>query len=548
MTKGVVVREEHSFMSCLFFQLQKHLKTTFFCLNFIILLLSYWRFFKVHYSADTYVVYSHDESLVSIINSRPLGYVAGKLNYFFNLNQADAQWFVTLLFLLVISVCVAYLACSFCAISVRNEVSKRIEQKSEEWVNMKLFCVNISSMLVIGAVIDLAVLVIFVNGFFLDWMRFPECYIQLYAPSIVLITLAFLFTFYKKADEKRHARWIKVAIMLLLASWFYQAVLFIYLQLVLGALLICSTNEFRSAIKDAIVCLLVVVVVGVLSIVISKLVFKSFVHFGLLVPEVSLRKSVSSLTDIKENVLFVASNFKSLMLNGYGNAPKCLLPVSFLVASICLLFKLARAYSKKVHIIVAMVYMAVVFMLAFSTQFITKDHDLSPRTLVGIYVALSVFLIVGISIKGRKHPVNAISAIVIGVVLFANLYICNVGTKAELALNGQERIYCDLVQGEIDEYESASGNEITKIIRATDAAPSKNMEDIGCEPFDSRNWNIGTTWSTTYMINFYEGRNYTNEEMTVTDKERLFGNVNYDSFDAGKQMVFEGDALYLLVY
>lgn len=50
------------------------------------------------------------------------------------------------------------------------------------------------------------------------------------------------------------------------------------------------------------------------------------------------------------------------------------------------------------------------------------------------------------------------------------------------------------------------------------------------------------------MINEYEGTAYANEEMSAEDKERLFGNVNYDSFDPVAEMAFEGDKLYLLVY
>ena len=121
-------------------------------------------------------------------------------------------------------------------------------------------------------------------------------------------------------------------------------------------------------------------------------------------------------------------------------------------------------------------------------------------------------------------------------------------TKAELTFNNQERIYSNMVQSEIDKYEQQSGNKVNKIVRTQDADPSRNLEAFDCGPFDYRVWNVAVSWTTTYMINIYENKDYKNEEMQAADKERLFGNANYDTFDPSKQMVFDGDTLYLLVY
>ena len=547
--------------------LQTHPKTTFSCINFIILLLAYWRFFNVHYSVDTYTVYSGDDPLGHFTNSRPLGYLAAKLTQFLNLENPETQWIVTLLFLVVIAICAAHLACRYSALLTCGTARNQNNVKP-------IRSINTTNKLLTCTTINLSIILIFTNGFFLDWMRFVECYTVLYAPATALMSLAFLFTFPEKSTETNHSpakqkmqvitrhsqkntifeksnnfsRWAKTAAMLLLSSWFYQPVLFIYLQLALGAALITSTQNFRAAIKDALTCLLVVLIVGIISIAVSKLIFKSLVQFGVLNSNTAMRESVSSLQDVKENILFVASNFKSLMRNGCDNAPKYLLPICFFVSAICLAFSLASTYRKKAHLIVALICMVSIFALAFSTHYITKAHDFSPRTLVGVYAALSSLLIATLCIKGTKKPVLAVCAAVILVALISNISLCNAGTKAELALNDQEHAYSDLVQQEIDEYERTTGDEITKIVRTSDAAPSKNMEDFGCEPFNTRSWNIAVYWTTVFMINIYENRTYEYKEMSAADKERLFGNVNYDAFDAEKQMVFEGNTLYLLVY
>lgn len=590
--------------------LQTHPKTTFSCINFIILMLAYWRFFNVHYSADTYVVYYLDDSSVNIINSRPLGFLAAKLNYLFNINQPNAEFGVTLFFLLVLAICAALLAYKYCRlfeISAASENRKRRNSDTEK--ERKLYSKNETKQLLhpetnimqsnffTCLTINLAVILIFTNTYFIDWMRFVECYTMIYAPAIALMTLAFLFTFKEKpittkgksginkissthkiqpnhpnpnnnpvslkpnlisssctlAAHISTGNWIKAGIMLLLASWFYQQALFIYLQLVLGALLISSTYNFRGAIKNAIICVLVVLIVGILSIIVSKLVFLAAIHFGVLAPDAKMRESISSLGDIKNNILFILSNMKTLLRDGCGVTIKYFFPACFFVTGICLLAALISAYDKKprvivTRLIVAFIFIAAILVLIFSSHLIAKSNDISARTLVGVYAALSSLLIATLCIKGTKKPVLAVCAAVILVALISNISLCNAGTKAELAINEQEHAYSDLVQQEIDEYERTTGNEITKIVRTSDAAPSKNMEDFGCEPFNTRSWNIAVYWTTVFMINIYENRTYEYEEMSAADKERLFGNVNYDAFDAEKQMIFEGNTLYLLVY
>ncbi len=358
---------------------------------------------------------------------------------------------------------------------------------------------------------------------------------------------------HKKPDSKKRKRlyivqWVKAGLLLLLASWFYQPVLFMYMQFVLAGLLVASTKNMRSAIKNAFVCVLVVVVVGVISIAVSKYVFIAFMNAGAFDPQVQMRGSISSVQDIKDSISFVASNFSSIMVDGISNEPKYLMPICFLVVGACSVIALAGSFNKKAYFAVGILCLLVIFLLAFAPQFISKEHNIAPRTLLGVYVALAALSAVCLCLKSIKSPACILTTIVIAVALVANIYICNVGTKAELTFNNQERIYSNMVQSEIDKYEQQSGNKVNKIVRTQDADPSRNLEAFDCGPFDYRVWNIAVSWTTTYMINIYENKDYKNEEMQAADKERLFGNVNYDTFDPSKQMVFEGDTLYLLVY
>ncbi len=161
--------------------------------NLCALVAAYWLFFNVHYSADTYITYALDDSLVHIRNSRPLGYLAAKAGYLLGLNSASTQPFVTGAFLLILALCTTYIANT-----ISNYLAPEDRSAAKAWA------------------FDLAILLIFVNGFFLDWLRFPEVCLVLYGPTIVLLAFALRFTFTEKAkDRKPWTRWTVVTLLLL---------------------------------------------------------------------------------------------------------------------------------------------------------------------------------------------------------------------------------------------------------------------------------------------------------------------------------------------
>ncbi len=198
-------------------QLRKHPRVVFTCINLVVLFLAYWRFcFNVHFSMDTYAVYDVDDAITNIRNGRVLGFVIGKLNYLLNLSNTNVQLAITALFLLVLAICAANLAYRFCAFKASNKASRNKNNKVQAQANnfkhsayanpksvnsrknlpspQKAFPFSFST----GLVINLAIVLIFTNGFFLDWMRFVECYTMLYAPAIILLTAAVLLTFNNK--------------------------------------------------------------------------------------------------------------------------------------------------------------------------------------------------------------------------------------------------------------------------------------------------------------------------------------------------------------
>lgn len=196
---------------------RKHPRVVFTCINLVVLFLAYWRFcFNVHFSMDTYAVYDVDDAITNIRNGRVLGFVIGKLNYLLNLSNTNVQLAITALFLLVLAICAANLAYRFCAFKASNKASRNKNNKVQAQANnfkhsayanpksvnsrknlpspQKAFPFSFST----GLVINLAIVLIFTNGFFLDWMRFVECYTMLYAPAIILLTAAVLLTFNNK--------------------------------------------------------------------------------------------------------------------------------------------------------------------------------------------------------------------------------------------------------------------------------------------------------------------------------------------------------------
>ena len=508
-------------------------------LNLLLLLLSYGALLRVHYSGDTYIVYALDDSLVNIRNGRPLGYLFAKGAYFLNLQRATVQPLMTVLFLVLISVCVAVLAAHVALCCEKEEL-----------------CSPIALSLARLFLVDLAVLIVFVNGFFLDWMRFPECYVMIYGPALFFTFAALYLTVSVLSNRHRTgkslaAKWLAIALCLLLSSWCYQVSLFLYLQLAIGIALAESTRRFEYAACTAVRSGIAVVLAGLLSSIGAKVIYLTFVSRGMIDPSLPVRTSVLSLEAIAENARFILENLRYVLIDGLGSNLPYLLPLALCASLFGALYSVISV--NRNHLLRAVVSaFAIVAILAlvFAVQLISANHDLSARTLLGAFGAISGLLLV--SICGEKPEsckmFLTVDFVILLTVLVAGMIACRIGSRVELQINEQERWYSGVVESAIREYEDETGNVVTTIVRASDAAPSLRREPIDAPLFCDRTWSIATYWTTTYMINEYEGTSYVNREMSHEDKERLFGGANYDSFDPAVEMAFEGDKLYLLVY
>lgn len=507
-------------------------------LNMGVLLLSYGTFLRVHYSGDTYAVYARDDSLVNIRNGRPLGFLFAKGAYLLNIQKAAVQPLMTVLFLLLISTCVAVVA---------GHLISGGDSSAD--------CARASRFKVLLA--DLALLILFVNGFFLDWMRFPECYVMIYGPALFFVFCALYVTATILADErardarKKALRWLVVVICLLLSSWCYQVTLFIYLQLAIGVSLSESTRRFEHAARTAVCSAFAVLAAGLLSMIGAKAAYALFVARGMVDPSLPVRESALSLEMIAGNSLFVLENLSHVFVGGMdSNLPYLLLFTTAAPLAGALLLTVRSNGGQPLRMLLSLLAIAAMLSMMFAVQIISANHDMSARTLLGCFGAISGLLLMSICAKWPEpsKAAQVLSVAVITVVLIAGIVVCRIGTRVELQINEQERWYAEMVETAIRDYENETGCIVTTISRTSDSSPSMGRDPVNAPLFRDRAWSIATYWTTTNMINEYEGTAYANEEMSAEDKERLFGNVNYDSFDPVAEMAFEGDKLYLLVY
>lgn len=505
--------------------------------NVAILLFSYGFFLHVHYSGDTYIVYSLDDSLVNIRNGRPLGFLLAKVAYSLGLQNASVQPLVTFFAFVLISGCVAALA---------FHIAQSFKLTSI-WP-------NIGGALVF---VDLALLIIFVNGYFLDWMRFPERYIMIYGPawSLGMIGLYLTVSLLTAGDgfskSKSTIYWLAICFSLLLSSWCYQVILFFYLQITVALSLAVSTHCYKCAVRSVLTGVLVVLLVSLCSSFGAKGIYNLFIARDLIDPSLPVRSTVASLGAILDNLVFLVNNLWPILLNGQNTAVRYMPLFGIASSAICAAHVLVKARKgQPLKFVVDLAALVGIFLLAFSVQLLSASHDLSARTLVGFYVAISSYFLVFACVDGTEDNKRRIGFGygVAVLILICGIGACRIGTSVELEINSQERMYADQVQASIEEHEKATGESVRTICRTADSNPSPRREELETSLFNDERWNIATYWTTTYMINQYEGTDYLNEEMSDTDKARLFGDVNYDSFEPDKQIVFEGDKLYLLVY
>lgn len=104
--------------------------------------------------------------------------------------------------------------------------------------------------------------------------------------------------------------------------------------------------------------------------------------------------------------------------------------------------------------------------------------------------------------------------------------------------NTIEKTYANLYLSEINSYEKKSGKTIKSIEICTDSC---------CDTAQGENA-LTVKYAFDPLMEYISGREFTVKNMTDNQYKNQFENNDWKEYDSSKQLVFDGETMYLCVY
>ena len=257
-------------------------------------------------------------------------------------------------------------------------------------------------------------------------------------------------------------------------------------------------------------------------------------------------------------IFYVYREYINVLKHNYG-----LMPVYFLGLLVFILIALSLiclAYAKdKKKIVLFALFTIIIWLLPPSFAIVMATIYMPSRTLIGIFMALSVQMLMAykcvcVCISDRKVLFYFFQGIVL-IYAFVVLYSVQTMAADVLITNKMEMAQMRMMQNIIDEYEDETGNIVDTVavthlkngIYAYDKS-NTNMNYMG---YPSTHMVINKEWCDVVFLNYVNGKNYKRADIPEEDVERFFPDLNWEDFDTfnpTKQMVFEGNVLYWAQY
>ena len=106
-----------------------------------------------------------------------------------------------------------------------------------------------------------------------------------------------------------------------------------------------------------------------------------------------------------------------------------------------------------------------------------------------------------------------------------------------------------MVENEIENYEEETGNKVELIASRThEHARNAYSECLVNYRYTATHPALYDVWSQGQYVNYINGTDYECREMSDDEYDKIFPKHDYHAFDLDKQLVFEGNTLYWVVY
>ena len=481
-------------------------------INILVLWIAYGILLKIHYSVDSYPKLLQSPALDHLITGRPINYY---LTYTFfdllKLNMVEYQNIFFVVFILLIAISVSKLTFTF--YNIENTKSTR-----------RLILIN------------LAVIISFVNVFFLEYFLYPEAYLIW---GLIYYLSASSVCHFLKANCKFD--YLKALLFLLIAMNMYQAAVCHFAIWVVAGIII--KNKFKSKIKmfvDIGKAVLISIISGLSSIVISGI----FSLNGW-----SDSRAISlNVNIIKNNIIEIASQQGKIIFQSYNLLPKYFLSCLLLFLILFFMILCIKRKVKKSDICIFMIIIFGLYAFVYFPHILTATVWMPPRTIAMIFSICSMLLLFVTSLLRDEEitKMNVLIGITLLFIIINVNYIQRISiSQFEVNLLDKQRV--NQIKTYIEEYENKTGNDINAIASVKDIYPKWTYDGIEYAYFDTNISALKVDWGYIYIMNYYCDREFAVAEMDTQIYEQYFEGKNWDQFTPDEQLVFKDNILYMIM-
>lgn len=482
-------------------------------INLIFYLLTFGIFFRFHLSIDSYsTLYNILELPFHQVSSgRFFGALISFLLTRLGINVVLHQWFSTALLILSLSASTTILTLNFFHQKLSN--LQRI-------------------------IINLAFLIPGISVFFTEWFMFPEASYQI-GIGLFLCVLAII-----EVQRHKSLSSLLAFVLLFLSLSIYQV--FVEFFVIYAFCFICrdmGTAIVKKTIFRIVSFISIALGASILNIVVAKIVSNLFN-----VP-MSTRSAVFSVDVIKENITKLLALQPHLWKTGLGLLPKYIMLIFFLLlvgfVFHTVLLKGNLAIKQK---LIFLCLFAISLITSFVPHYISPAFWPAPRTLIALFACFALAILF-VNLYSKNQIVLYFLLIICFLFISINYAKIQRIGEDQIITNALDKSFALTIDEAIRDYESANNFKVSKIVTQNDASPQygyyQYVENI---TYDTNVSARVASWSTVPMINFYTGRNLVQFAGDPAVFEEKLNLDNMDALDLSKQVYFEEDTLYLVVY
>lgn len=386
-------------------------------------------------------------------------------------------------------------------------------------------------------IVNMGVLLTFVNGFINDWYGFPESMFSLYIPSM-------FFAFLAVAEGEKEGTLHKgLSLLFLIISYnSYPVVIGYYVFYMLLIIWLQQGGRInRKSIGGVLTALVSVMMTAISNVLLMKVIAPN-----------SPRYAQISIGNLPETAFQVSRQALKTLIDSNNQLPEYLfLSVLVMLTGIALAgLALAPAQEGKRKRIEQMLSLCIVLaggiLCVYVPHLLTVPVWITNRTVVALFSVFAVLAAV-IAFSVWNRLVEYTVAAVLTVFMLFNVYSVQNAAQELFAANAMQQNMALQIQEEIKDYEEASGVKVKYIGFVDDLYPSwiyPFATQTYCEQIPN---SYTVSWNRLDCLNYYTGQQY--EEIAPPDDIRIqFSGKNWDVFEADEQILYDGDIVYICVY